>query len=209
MKKIFAILLAVILVCSLSATAFADNFVNSAANAGAPEVETVVDKDGKDVASVIGVTPITEKEELAEEEQKVLDEAFESLKEAENLAEVNDSLKEAAGDKDIAVSDLFNISAKEEVSFPLTLTLKNENLDNFVALLQYVDGEWNWVDAEVKDNQITFTVDQLGTFAIVVAAEPATSAQTGEPASIGLIAAAVVFAVAAGFFFTKSLKVKA
>lgn len=209
MKKIFAILLAVVLVFSLSATAFADNFVNSAANAGAPAAASAADANGNDVASAIEITPLTDAEALDEAAQKELDDAYDSLKDAANLADVNEDLKEAAGDKDIAVSDLFDISAKSDVTFPLTLTLKSENLDNFIALLHFVDGEWQWVDAEVKDDELTFTVDSLSPFAIIVAAEPATSAQTGETASVGFIAAAVVLAVAAGYFFTKSRKVEA
>ena len=161
------------------------------------------------LAVVLVFSAVTDAESLDEDTQKALDDAFDSLKDAANLADVNEDLKEAAGDKDIAVSDLFDISAKEDVSFPLTLTLKNDNLDNFVALLHFVDGEWEWVDAEVKDDELTFTVDSLSPFAIIVAAEPATSAQTGETASVGFIAAAVVLAVAAGFFFSKSRKVEA
>lgn len=209
MKKIFSILLVVMLLASLTVTAFADNFVNSAVNAGAPEVKDVVDADGNDVASGIEITPVTGAEELDEEAQKEMEDAYESLKDVENLADINEDLKEAAGDNSIVVSDLFNISAKEEVSFPLKLTLKNQNLDNFAALLQYVDGEWNWIDAEVNGDELSFEVDSLGTFAIIVFGEPATSAQTGESSPVFFLVGAVVLAGAAAWFFMKSRKVEA
>ena len=38
MKKIISCLLIVVLLCSLSVAAFADNFISSVANAGAPEL---------------------------------------------------------------------------------------------------------------------------------------------------------------------------
>jgi len=142
-------------------------------------------------------------------EQAVLDAAYDSLSNAKDLSAVNAELKEAAADLNVAVSDLFDISATEEVSFPLTLTLKNKNLDNFVAMLQYVDGAWQWVDAEVNGDEITFTVDSLGVFAVVVSVEEAASPDTGDSVPYGMIIGAVVLVGAAAWFFAKSRKVKA
>lgn len=210
MKKILSILLVAILVFSLSAAAFADNFVSSVANAGAPELEKSVDADGNDVASAIEVVPNDEAEELEEAEQKVMEDAYKSLEEAKDLTELNAELKEAAADKEVAISDLFTVKAKSEVKFPLTLTLKNKNLDNFVGVLQFVDGEWVWVDAEVdEDGNLVMTVDQLGVFAIVVAVDEAASPATGETVPYGFIIGAVVLLGAAAWFFVKSRKVEA
>jgi len=209
MKKILSCLLVAILVFSLSAAVFADNFVSSVANAGATELASVADKDGNDVASLIVVTPKDQEDRLTADKQAVLDAAYDSLSNAKDLSAVNAELKEAAADLNVAVSDLFDISATEEVSFPLTLTLKNKNLDNFVAMLQYVDGAWQWVDAEVNGDEITFTVDSLGVFAVVVSVEEAASPDTGDSVPYGMIIGAVVLVGAAAWFFAKSRKVKA
>ncbi|MBQ6402969.1 MAG: LPXTG cell wall anchor domain-containing protein [Oscillospiraceae bacterium] len=209
MKKIFAFLLAVMLLVSLSAAAFADNFINSVANAGAPELSSAKDANGNDASGIIVITPYIDREKLDDSKKENLEKAFDSLRKAPELAGVNAELKEAAGDKSVAASDLFDISATQEVSFPVGIVMKDEFLDDFVALLHYVDGEWTWVDAEVKDNELSYSIDELGAYAIIVAAEPATSAQTGETVSIGFVVAAAVFAIAAGYFFTKSRKVKA
>ena len=207
MKKILSCLLVVMLIFSLSAAAFADNFVNSVANAGAPELEEVTDADGNAVE--VAITPNDEAEELDDETKAEMEEAFKALSEAADLRELNESLKDAAGDKDIAISDLFDISATGEVKFPLTITLKNKNLDNFVGVLHCVDGEWVWVDSEVDGDSVKITVDSLSPFAIVVAVDEATSAQTGETVPYGYIIGAVVLAAAAAWFFAKSRKVNA
>ena len=211
MKKILSCLLVVMLLCSLSVAAFADNFVSSVANAGAPEVAEAAQADGSDGKALIAVTPMDEKDKLPEELKADMDAAFDSLDKAADLAAVNDELKAAAADQSIAVSDLFDIRVLEEgtVSFPLTITLKDKNLDNFVALLHYVDGAWQWVDAEVADGALTFTVDSLSPFAIIVAVDEATSANTGDTVPYGFIIGAVVLAGAAAWFFAKSRKVKA
>ena len=207
MKKILSILLVAMLVFSLSAAAFADNFVSSVANAGAPEVAATTDADGNDVADAIEVVPNDEAEVLEEAEQKVMEEAYKSLDEAVNLVEVNKELKEAAGDKAVAVSDLFSVKATKEVKFPLELKLKNKNLDNFVGIMQYVDGEWVWVDAEVDENgDLVLTVDQLGVFAIITAVDESESPATGDTIPYGFILGAVVLAGAAAWFFAKSRK---
>ena len=211
MKKILSCLLVVMLLCSLSVAAFADNFVSSVANAGAPEVAEAAQADGSDGKALIDVTPMDEKDKLPEAQQTEMDAAFDSLDKASDLAAVNEELKAAAADQSIAVSDLFDIRVLEEgtVSFPLTITLKDKNLDNFVALLHYVDGAWQWVDAEVADGALTFTVDSLSPFAIIVAVDEATSANTGDTVPYGFIIGAVVLAGAAAWFFAKSRKVKA
>ena len=211
MKKILSCLLVVMLLCSLSVAAFADNFVSSVANAGAPEVAEAAQSDGSDGKALIAITPMDEKDKLPEELKADMDAAFDSLDKAADLAAVNDELKAAAADQSIAVSDLFDIRVLEEgtVSFPLTITLKDKNLDNFVALLHYVDGAWQWVDAEVADGALTFTVDSLSPFAIIVAVDEATSANTGDTVPYGFIIGAVVLAGAAAWFFAKSRKVKA
>ena len=210
MKKIISVLLIAMLLCSLSVSAFADNFVNSVVNAGDTQIAEIVDADGQNVAEAIEIVAVNEAEDkLEEEEQKTLDEAVETLKSAENLAEVNAELKEAAGDKSVVVSDIIYISPKAEVKFPLELKLENKNANDIIGILQYVDGEWVWVDFEVVDGKLVFTVDQLGVFAFIMAGEPATSAQTGESFPVVFAAAAAVLACAAAWFFAKSRKVTA
>ena len=209
MKKIVSVLLAVMLVFSLSAAAFADNFVSSVANAGAPELAAAVDADGNSVADAIAVVPNDEAKELEEAEQKAMEDAFNSLSGAANLGDLNAELKAAAGDKAVAVSDLFSIKAKGDVKFPVEITLKDKNLANFVGLMQFVDGAWKWVDAEVVNGELKFTADSLGVFAIIVAVDEAAAPATGESVPYGFIIGAVVLIGAAAWFFAKSRKVRA
>ena len=163
------------------------------------------------LAKLIVITPFEDKDKLSEAKQAEMDKAFESLDKAADLAAVNDELKAAAADQSVAVSDLLDISEAEEgtVSFPLKITLKDKNLDNFVALLHFVDGAWEWVDAEVEGDALTFTAESLSPFAIIVAVDEAASAKTGDSIPYGFIIGAVVLAGAAAWFFTKSRKVKA
>lgn len=209
MKKILSILLVVMLVLSLSATAFADNFISSVANAGAPELEESVDADGANVDDALEVVPNDEAEKLEEEEQKAMEDAYKSLDEAKELTALNADLKEAAAGRATAISDLFTVKANKEVKFPLKITLKNKNLNNFVGLMQFVDGKWEWIDAEVDGGKLIFSVDSLGVFAIVTAVDEAASPATGETVPYGFILGAVVLVGAAAWFFTKSRKVKA
>jgi len=209
MKKVLSCLLVVLLLAAIPVTAFASNFVDSTFNAGAPAVDAAADADGKDVAPAIEITPVTEAETLPDDAKADLEDARKSLEDAANLADLNADLKEAAGDKNLAVSDLFDISAKEDISFPATITLKNNNLANFAGLLHFVDGEWQWVDTEVDGDSATFTVDSLSPFAILVYVDEATSPATGDSIPYGFILGAVVLAGAAAWFFVKSRKVKA
>ena len=208
MKKILSVLLAVLLLASISVAAYAENFVNSVENAGTPEIEAVVDSEGNDVSALVKIVPYSQIDTLVEDDQAAMNAAYDSLN-AGKLADINADLAAAAGDKSIAVSDFFFLTSDEDVSFPLKVTLRNSNLADFVSLLQYVDGAWNWIDAEVDGDALTFSIDAFGPFSIIVAGEPAASAPTGEATPVVFIAGAVVLAAAAAFFFMKSRKVEA
>lgn len=168
MKKVLSCLLAVLLLASFCAMAFADDVVPSVeSKAGVPEVESVVDADENDVAASIVVTPITEAETLSESVQAELDDAVAVLEDLAGVVEANEDLKALVGDKDVAVDSIFNMSATGEVTFPLTLRLKLENPDNFAALLQFVENEPKLIETELEDDVITFTVESLGNFVIL------------------------------------------
>ena len=228
MKKIFAILLAVMLMASLTVTAFADNVPspqqggNTPVAPGAPaaeenvdeevvdlSLESVIDANDEDITPDVALRLLSEAASLNEEDKAVFDEGYNKLMDAENLADVNEDLKEAAGDEEISLSEVFFLEGDEETAFPATVTLKYSNVDNFLALLHYVDGEWVWVDVEVEDGNLVFDTDSFGTFAIVSLGAPASSADTGESAPVAFIIGAVVLAGAAAFFFMKSRKVEA
>lgn len=228
MKKIFAILLAVMLMASLTVTAFADNVpspqqggnvpVVPGANAAEENVdeevvdlalESVIDANDADITADVALRLLSEAGSLNAEDKASFDEGYNKLMDAENLADVNEDLKGAAGDQDIYVSEVFFLEGDEETAFPATVTLKYANVDNFLALLHYVDGEWVWVDTEVKDGSLVFETESFGTFAIISLGTPAASADTGESAPVAFIVGAVVLAGAAAFFFMKSRKVEA
>ncbi len=95
------------------------------------------------------------------------------------------------------------------MKYPVSLQVKDKNLDNFVALLHFVDGEWQWVDAKVNGDILSFDTDSLGSFATIVGVDEAVSPRTGEEAPYGFIIGAVVLAGAAAWFLVKSRKVKA
>lgn len=168
MKKVLSCLLAVLLLASFSVMAFAADPVPSVeAEKVAPEVSEAVDAEENDVSDAIIVTDLADKEELSDEAQEEMDAAVEALEEVDAVVEGNEELKELVGDKEVAVESVFNISSTGEVAFPLELKLQLDNPENFAALLQFVDGEAQLVETELEDDVISFTVDSLGTFAIL------------------------------------------
>ncbi len=185
-------------------------FVSSVASAGAPELESAA-SDGADIKTEIVITPYDKRSSLSSDNRAVLEKAYESLDKASDLTALNDELRAAAGDQGIAVSDLFYVSVSEgaNVKYPVSLQVKDKNLDNFVALLHFVDGEWQWVDAKVNGDILSFDTDSLGSFATIVGVDEAVSPRTGEEAPYGFIIGAVVLAGAAAWFLVKSRKVKA
>lgn len=165
MKKLLSVCLVLVMVMCLGVTALAEGgFVNSPSLNPAPEVE-----DGD---STITITPYSERHNLSDAERQILEDAYNSISQADSLSDLNQNLN-----GDLAVSDLFHISSNS--SKAQNLVLKADTLDNFKALMVYVDGKWELVDANVKDGKLVFTAEKFGPYAIVVNADGTKSPQTG------------------------------
>ncbi len=179
MKKLLSVCLALIMVTCFSVTAFAEGgFVGSPSGNLAP---TVVESNGD-----ISVHAYADRHSLTDEQRAEMEDAYNSIRNAENLTDLNSRLKDIAKGKKIApenlgASDLFYVSYNGKGEFKKqNITLEADTLNNFVALMAFVNGEWIIVDgAKVEGGKLSFLANQTGPYAIVVDKEGAKSPQTG------------------------------
>lgn len=87
MKKVLRALSLALVIAMLAVTAFADSYVPSIQQKKAMGIKTVTAtlEDGTEVkhpATDVVVTPLVDGEKLSEEDQKLLDEAYDSIPEA-------------------------------------------------------------------------------------------------------------------------------
>ena len=212
MKKLFALLLSVAMVLSMTVAASAV-FVASPSVNGAP---TLVEVEGGEEGLVIKVTSYKDRHDLDAEAKAAIEDSYNDIKNAPDVTSLVASIKniaDKAGVKvaDLKVADLFDVSAVDgEIKGTVTFVLSAETLKNFVALLHDKDGKWEVVQgAKVEGNKLTFSVDSLSPFAIVVNnAEDKDSPATGNPVDFGIIfvVAALVFGGAAAICIVKSKK---
>ena len=218
MKKLVSLVLAVILAMTVCVSVLAapNGFVESPSNQKGPEV---IEGDG------IVVTPFGDRDDLPDDVRQTLEDAYNSILNAENLGELSEALEDLANQlnvpiKNLVVSELFNISyenGKEDNEGKFTITLKDDSLGDFFALMKYEDGKWILVDdAKAFDNnKLSFTAGKLPSpFAIVVNSDGTTNStddqvpQTGDNSRVfGAVAlcAGSVIALAGVYFIFKLL----
>ena len=168
MKRVLACLLAVLLLASLSATAFAAPVPSVEAEKQVPAVSEAKDADGNDVAGKIIITDYEDKEKLPEDAQKQLDAAAEALKELDALVEGNEDLKKQLNGAEVDAEALFDISlADDSVKLPVELQLKLANPDHFAALVHFVDGEATLIETEAKDEFASLSLEEVGAYAVL------------------------------------------
>lgn len=180
MKKLLSVCLALAMMLCLGVTAFAEGgFVSSPSANEAPEIVN-------SSSSGIIVTPYSNRNQLPSGQLSVLEEAYNSIKQNEDLTKLNSELSGIANGKNVkpenlAVSDLFNVSSKDtNASGEYTLTLSADTFKNFVALMAYVNGKWVIVDgAKLQNGNLVFTASNFGPYAVVVNGEATLSPQTG------------------------------
>lgn len=191
MKKVLALCLALLLVMTMSFTAYATTggFVESPSNKKTPVLEEFDNEDDDCEAEVI-VTPYGDRDTLDDDAKKGLEEAYEIIKKTLDLTDLNDDLGDLADDLDIAdsslaVSDLFNVSIEEDKDHDdhgkFNLKLSSETLEDFVGVMYLNGDEWLLVNGTKidKDGNLSFATDKTGVYAIVVAADSKDDVATG------------------------------
>ncbi len=182
MKKAFAIVLAMVLMLTLSVSVCAapGQFVKSPSNNSAP-VLVSFERGSEDCTADLIITPYNERNKLPAELKTLIEKAYGEIASSDDLTDLNKDLKDLAAVQKIAganlkVSDLFDIryegctNHNEDHSF--TIVLSADTLRRFVGLLHMNhNGEWELIDnAKVINNgeELQFTVTDLSPFAIVV-----------------------------------------
>ncbi len=199
MKKVLACILSLILVVALSVSVMATGFVKSPVLDDAPEIKDfeteipVEDNCNYDLA----ITPYEDRADLTDEAKQEIEKAYEDVKANADLTKLVPDLTKVAEDKkvekeNLAVSQLFDISEEDCASHTdghgtVTIHL-TADLKNFVALLHKTDAGWVVVkSAKVTGaDTVSFSVDELSPFAIVVDATEEKNVSTGDNANLAL-----------------------
>ena len=209
MKKIIACALVLVMALAIPTAVLADTFLSSPGTHEAPKLDdakvTPEAWDGE-----IIVTPFSEKDTLPAEELEKLMAAYDEIKGADAVTDLQKKLEEIAKDLGVsvdklAVSTLFNIHATKEGLDSATLTLTSDKFENLVSLLHYNGEKWEIVDVKAEGKTITFTADDFSPYAAIVATDVIPDAPTtGEALPVGFIALAVLFGAAGVCCFVKS-----
>lgn len=179
MKKAFTIVLSIIFVLSLGVYAIAasGNFLESPSRNPAPIlIDAILPED---CTAEIIITPYSDRNSMSDENIAAIEDAYKVLKETDDLSAINQQLKEyikskGIDSKNLAVSDLFDVSYYgcnvHDYHKQFKFTIKADTLKNFVGLIHFHNGEWDFVDnAKInEDGSLTFTVDDFSPFAIIV-----------------------------------------
>lgn len=224
MKKVLAIILALVMVVAAGVSAFAaTNFYESPTGRPAPEL-ILGENTSEDCFAWLEITGYSDRHTIPDATREAMEDAYAQITSAADLTKLCADLGTVADALNIpysslAVSDLFDITwygcDDHRTHGGFEIQLKPEVLENFVALLHYKDGNWEMVsNAEVIGNGdiLSFSVDSLSPFAIIVDSgeEPVDPPYAGDNsfiiASIILMAASGIALVVVGVMIKKSRK---
>lgn len=182
MKKVLAILLAVVLVASIGVVAFAKGgFISSPSGNPAPEIIDVEYLDEGSCEPRIEVTPYSERDTLDSKREKDIEDAYDEIAANKDLTKLCSELEAVAkarglDPKVLAVSDLFDVTAYHSVPHEycgsIKITLSSETIKHFVALIHRgSNGKWENIPDVIVDsaeNTIIFSAKDFSPFAVVV-----------------------------------------
>lgn len=203
MKKIIAICLSFIIAASATVTVFAApaNFWGSPSGKPSPEIISFKSSDPNSTVQLI-LTPYSDRNDLSDWQISLLEKAYDSIRNAKSLTELNTELADVVAkleidSKYLAVTNIFDIHfvGSDNQSQKFEIVLSVDELNNFVGLLHMnKDGVWELVsDAKIEQDgdHLVFSVDSFSPFAVVVDT-------TGESPKTGdsvMIISAIVLAV--------------
>ncbi len=241
MKKILACVLSMVmlLTCTVTAMAAPNDFVPSIEQKpgpglvqqqtqdGRPGYGIIVMPDGKEIAvpeSDIIITPIGDADKAEDDVREALENALESIKDADSLEEIIkniqdllDTLADGTDADDLVITDLFHVGVtndyKELLDKGGKLQLKFDGLSGLIAAMKKDNGKWSsLLDGLFKDNgdgTYTLIIDSEGVFAFLRDAgkvdvdysDPEQSSpQTGDMTVLMIVSALTLIACAAAMF---------
>lgn len=171
-KKIIAFIGTVLLVASMSMTAFAAPSVTGGIITG---IESATDRDNRLTTGLV----IVDAEETA---------AVTEIKQVSKLKNVLGSAYQTG----MGVADVKEVRADESVAFPVKVVFqaKGVKAGDTVAVLCLVGDEWQVVEAVAGDGTITATLAQAGIVTFVTKTA-ATSPSTGTPVMMAVVVVAL------------------
>lgn len=203
MKKIIAICLSFIIAASATVTVFAApaNFWGSPSGKPSPEIISFKSSDPNSTVQLI-LTPYSDRNDLSDGQIALLEKAYDSIRNAKSLTELNAELADVVAkleidSKYLAVTNIFDIHyvGSDNQSQKFEIVLSVDELNNFVGLLHMnKDGVWELVsDAKIEQDgdHLVFSVDSFSPFAVVVD----TTGESPETGDSVMIISAIVLAV--------------
>lgn len=184
MKKLMAVFMALVMTLSFSVMAFAapGSFVQSPSRNDGPTLVEGENEDAECTAELV-VTPYKDRKTLPEKALKDIEKAYQIIADCKELTSLCAPFASFVSGKGIpaanlAVSDLFDVSYYNcdihEHHGAFRIKLNAETLKNFVGLLHYNDGVWEYIDSAkvLPDGEtLEFSIKDLSPFAIVVEKE--------------------------------------
>lgn len=221
MKKIICLSIALLMVFALSIPAFAaeGSFIQSPGKTN-PTIEDV-DTDIPNYDGKIVIVPYQKKSTLPDDESKLMDEAYGDIAGHNSGSNLNDVLKEIAGENNttsdkLGISDLFDVHENGNVTYNngrYTITMAVENVPNYKGLIyKGEDGNWHRLtDAKLSADgkKLTFTTSTLSVPFAIVVEKTGASPKTGDVSLYYIVFALVSSIALAGFSAYKIKALKA
>lgn len=193
MKKLMALCLALTMVMGAALCVSADSAVPSPSGNNGPKVITAK-VDDTDITPDVKVTPYADRASAPDDVRDNLEAAYAQISGAENVADLNESLKELAKSMDLSVSDLFDLrdSSAARQGAKMSITMSSNTFENFVALMYYDNGAWKLVeDASATkvgtDYYLSFTSAGAHPYAVLVGTEKVIEAFYGDANDDGAV----------------------
>lgn len=186
MKKVLVLCLVLVMALSAGVASFAapNNFLDSPGRKPAPSLEDYENENHNCTAKLV-ITPYVERDTLAADTRKNLEDAYNQIVNAKDLTTFSDDLANLAEElrltpDKLAVSELFDISYLTDCPDHANhgrfkITLASESLKNYVGIMHRDgNGKWTLLESELLNNSTKvrfYTLQHLSPFAIIVSTE--------------------------------------
>lgn len=205
MKKLFAIILMVVMVCtmSLSVAAAPGVFLQSPSFNKTPIVIEFECSDPNWKGDIY-ITSYGDRNILDVIDREKFEDAYESIRNSNgvsslipDIADISENLNISTDN--LGISDLFHIGITDATDGNFKIKLDADTLNNFVGLVYFEDGKWYVVeDAVIEGEYLVFSTELPRAFAVVVDVDDSIIDVPGTGDVLPWVFAAVMVTSAAG-----------